>query len=95
MKKIKIIGTPSGAAPLEIREQWVEVELPLSPQDNPRFSEFLPEGSDHRGGYVVEVDDAVRALRDAGKPEAALFWLDRVDTGPLIFGMKFCERVVE
>jgi hypothetical protein len=75
---LRIIGTPPGEAPEEIRRAWVGVELPL------RRSETVPgthltEGVLSRGdlvsaaGYAVDGRAAVKALASHA-PEAAAWW---------------------
>ena len=76
LAKIKIIATPPGFAPVEIREQWVGVEIPLVNQEeisrNPPSS--LGIGNDNPDGHLVLTDAAIDALRRVGKGKAADFW---------------------
>ncbi len=71
MSKIRIIKIPQGWTPAAIREQWVDVEIPLGKEGSPNGIWF---GNSNQGGYVVSGKNAVAALRAAGRQEAADFW---------------------
>jgi hypothetical protein len=94
VKRIRIISTPPGsAAPEKIRKQWVGIELPVVPakeQDNTGWV-----GNANEGGYVVYTADAIKALREAGKDEAADFWeeIKQMTGEQLRFGAQFCAIV--
>lgn len=74
--------TPSGGAPIEIRECWVGVPLPVRrprPVEGPeRF--VARDVLDRRivkpidDGIAVDPEDAIRALEHAGRSAAALWW---------------------
>ena len=93
-KKIRIIQTPPGIiAPEKIRKQWVGVELPVAaPKDS---DEEHWVGTENTGGYLVNTKDAIKALRQAGKTEAADFWEEmKHQTGEqLRFGSEFCAVI--
>lgn len=73
MPSIKIIAVPPGFAPLDIRKEWVGVEIPLPASvDDPPGN--LRTGTANIGGYTVRKPDAIEALRKAGKEEAAKWW---------------------
>ena len=76
MPRIRITSTPPGFAPLEIREQWVGVEIPLaSSADFERNAPgLLRLGTENLGGYRVTGVAAISALESAGKNDAASFW---------------------
>lgn len=85
---------PDGAAPEQIREQWVDLPMPLrqiSPDETPNITIGHDLGdmlSIHvREGVDVYAFDAVKALRLFGKTSAAEFWESVLypDQG-LIFG---------
>jgi len=50
-------------------------------------------GNENAGGYNVSGVDAVEALLDAGKTEAAQFWSSPVPPPSLRFGTDYCEVV--
>lgn len=95
MKKIRIIKTPPGFAPLEIRAQWVGVEIPLATeedikQDSPSGARI---GTANLDGYRVLRDKAITALHEAGRHEAVYFW-DAFPLGRyLVFKKEVCEVV--
>lgn len=71
--KIRIISTPPGSvAPEEIRKQWVGIEIPVLTENTQEGS--LWTGQENAGGYIVNITDAISALRAAGKDRAADFW---------------------
>ncbi len=96
-KKVRIIATPAGFAPQHIREQWVGVEIPLIDQEEADvLHDSLNWNSDEQyGGPIVRTSDAITALRDAGKEEAAQFWeMVQSQLGTeLRFGTEYCELV--
>lgn len=101
-KRIRIVTTPPGEAPEEIRKQWVGAEIPIL---NKQSSECFPVGvlegdpdSPDLDGYVVRTDEAIRALR--GRDEAELWWSDWRQNHPvgttsdvLIFAKDVCELI--
>lgn len=83
---MRITTTPSGQAPLAIREKWIGVEIP--------FLEIgMPEGSVHgvlngekvkpQNGFTVDQETAISALRQKS-PEAADWWNE--NGFPMFFG---------
>jgi hypothetical protein len=96
-KKVRIIATPAGFAPRHIREQWVGVEIPLIDQEEAdALQDSLSWNSDGQyGGSIVRTCDAITALRDAGKEDAARFWeMAQAQLGTeLRFGTEYCELV--
>lgn len=93
-KKIRIIQTPPGAiAPEKIRKQWVGVVLPVAQGGEHSDPHWV--GTDNADGYIVNTTDAIEALRQAGKTEAADFWEEIAhQTGEqLRFGSAFCAVI--
>ena len=52
-------------------------------------------GTENVGGHIVNIKDAIEALRQAGKTEAADFWEEmKHQTGEqLRFGSEFCAVI--
>lgn len=92
MAKIKIIDVPPGFAPEHIRKQWVGIEIPLTQNPIPEGKEVARIGNDNTGGYQVNGVDAVKALREADKNEAADFWED-YSSGKFKFKKEVCEVI--
>ncbi len=92
MNKIKIIDTPPGFAPEEIRKQWIGVIIPLSENPIPEDKVVIRIGNQNRGGYKVRGSEAVSALKEAGKHEAAEFW-QPYSGGEFEFKKKFCKLI--
>ncbi|MAZ67204.1 hypothetical protein CL652_00310 [bacterium] len=88
--RIRVTKTPPGFADEHIRKAWVGVEMPAEPDDGD--SEGW-SGNENAGGYNVSGVDAVEALLDAGKTEAAQFWSSPVPPPSLRFGADYCEVV--
>jgi hypothetical protein len=84
---------PGVIAPEKIRKQWVGVELPVVEAGEEADSGWVDNGNE--GGYVVNTTDAIKALRKAGKNEAADFWQEIKDmTGhQLRFSAQFCAVI--
>jgi hypothetical protein len=78
---------PIGDAPTDIKEQWVDVPLPLrqmSPHEAPTVHighglESMLDVSIVNDGVAVYAVDAVKALALFARPEAAEFWQEMVD----------------
>jgi hypothetical protein len=91
--KIKIIATPPGFAPANIREQWLGIEIPLpTPEEiagNPPSRSGI--GNANSDGHLVLMAAAIDALRQAGKEEAAEFW----ELLPLGTYLQFRQSVCE
>ncbi len=89
MPSIKIISTPPGEAPLEIREAWIGIVLPLAESKIRNGSTFgvlsWPGGlfqqwweilrgcAKNESTYAVNAKTAIEIL-EASKPEAAAWW---------------------
>lgn len=65
--RIKIMAVPPGEAPEKVRKEWVGVEIPLLYEQNPKgFCSGVMGGkpdSQNIGGYRVDVEEAIDALR--------------------------------
>ena len=88
---IRIIETPPGQAPESIREQWIGLELPI--QEEKDDGRGLRDGTANSGGYKVLASDAISALREAGKEEAANYWEGLLGATILVFRTDCCEEV--
>jgi hypothetical protein len=90
--KIRIIKTPPGFAPEEIGNQWVGIEIPLATDSeieaNPPSG--LGIGNSHMGGFQVLVEEAIAALVEAHKFQAATYWSSVVPAGYLVFRQECC-----
>lgn len=92
--KIRITQTPPGSAPNHIRDDWVGVEIPLA-KDPAGEEDGFWSGTENSGGHMVNMVDAIEALRAAGKEEAAEYWEDvRQASGfQLRFLTECCELI--
>lgn len=105
MAKIRIIEVPPGQAPLEVRKQWMGVEIPLYPKQNAAGFEFGVLGGEpdprNMAGYKVDVDEAICALTEKNTAEssiAAKWWIDwRENTlsGRMANAFTFAKEVCE
>jgi hypothetical protein len=96
MKKIRIIVTPSGDAPKYIRDEWVDIEIPIKVTAI-RKECNLPDswnGGEHQGHYLVMALDAIEALRSAGKLDEAHYWMSTPDE-VYYFEAVVCELIDE
>ncbi len=93
--KIRIEAVPPGFAPEEIRKQWVGVEVPL-PDDGVILKGGRWTGTENENGYVVFTADAVRALREVGRLDAAEYWEGIGSIGKVLrFKRELCSLVQE
>lgn len=97
MGSIRIVQTPPGFAPEKIREEWVGIKIPLVPERDLRQDPPVPHPAastnDNADGHVVLRTEAILALLNAGKEEAANFW-NALPLGVyLIFKKDVCEVV--
>lgn len=89
VSSIRIIAVPSGSEPLHIREQWVGMTLPVATK-----KEYEPWAQDcDVDEYLVSRTEATNALDEAGKEEAASFWIDEPGKMFLAFKKACCELV--
>jgi hypothetical protein len=99
---LRIVDTPPGEAPEEIRRAWVGVELPLrrgegEPQQLTTVGAVSNEGPELTTGYVVDGRAAVRAL-ESHAPDAAEWWRQHAPhvlarRYRLCFPCRCCERI--
>jgi hypothetical protein len=92
-KSIRITSRPEGGAPVEIRDKWVGLVLPVDSESN---DVLLADVRTHQkvnrvGGYEVRWEDAMQALDD----ESRAWWEENVfGFSVLIFQPSCCEEVV-
>jgi hypothetical protein len=91
---------PIGGAPLEIRQRWIGVPLPVRrprPVEGPesyvgrdvadrRIERQIPDG------VRIDLNDATAALRYFGEDEAAAWWEDLIRRRPLTTALIFRRR---
>lgn len=96
-RKIKIIAVPPGQAPLEIREKWVGLVLPIAenvPKIGVETGIFGGE-PENTGGYKVKTEAAISEL-EIYSPNAAAWWRQYVDLRRmpwLVFKREVCEEI--
>jgi hypothetical protein len=98
---VRVVHTPPGEAPEDIRRAWVGVELPLNrrslePQPLPSVGVLSQQGILVAPGYFVEGRKAVAALADHDSA-AADWWRQNAPHVlakgyPLFFPENVCER---
>ena len=101
--RVRIVGVPSGDAPLEIRKQWLGLELPLMPGRSGAYQ--VAGGGVLSGkrlaepmiGYLVSAHEAVEILASKA-PDAAKWWRtfapSHIAPGKsLVFDEYVCEPV--
>ncbi len=93
MSKIKIISTPPGFAPEEIRKQWIGIEMPILGIEDPKTAGNIRTGVENLGGYEVSPKEAIEALKKAGKHEAAEFWAPYANAPKFVFKKDVCELI--
>jgi len=99
--QIRIIGVPPGEAPLEIREQWIGLILPLA-DGQPCAWETKGFGvltgtinPEQTIGFAVYPHEAMAALREKS-PEAAAWWKTNAphlfeEDSVLVFDQASCQ----
>jgi hypothetical protein len=75
MPYVRIVRTPVGVAPLEIREQWIGLLLPLAlpMRVKPAVAAVLTHNKETTTGYLVNAEIAVQILATKS-PDAAQWW---------------------
>lgn len=72
--RVRIISTPPGNAPLEVREQWIGLELPVVPPHEGGVQMGVFGGdSQNIGGWEVRTKAAIDLL-EIKSPAAADWW---------------------
>lgn len=96
MAKIKIIATPPGFAPEDIRNQWVGVEIPLPTKE--QLAEDPPSsfgsGNQNQGGHIVLTSDAITSLEQSEKHSTVAFW-QSLGLGKYLRFHKDCCEVID
>jgi hypothetical protein len=96
MKSIRIIATPPGQAPLEIREKWIGTIIPLADQEVKGTQLGVKGGeAQNLGGHHVDTDVAIASLEKVS-PEAADWWKQNValrEIPQLVFAREVCEVI--
>jgi hypothetical protein len=95
--KIRIIGVPPGQAPVEIRQAWVGLELPVIEGE---VTQNIPIGvfggpAENSGGYRVDGQKAIELLGQKS-PTAAEWWKQNAPWAllrPLLFAKEVCEEI--
>ena len=101
MEKSSIVikETPPGFAPRAMREQWVDVKIPLATDKDIRqnIHTVLRFGSydQKKEGYLVTKEAAIKALNRAKKIAAAEFW-ESLEIGYFLeFDKQLCSLLRE
>lgn len=82
---IRIIKTPAGEAPIEVREAWVGIQLPASaPFTDAARGAVSYELQEPREVFAVPTRLALLYLLGQGKEDAAQWWHDNLPLGALI-----------
>src|SRR5438105_1331985 len=71
---LKVIKTPEGEAPLEIRKQWVGLVLPGAPSSSFEIGLESKTRTRTRPHYAVPRTQAIEALKTAGRFEAVQYF---------------------
>ena len=110
--KIRIVAVPAGEAPIKVRKEWLGLEMEVdvymtaalrgaslvgSRSSGVVSGKQVNADNPNEGGYAIPVEVAIRALRSAGKEDAASYWTKANQQGRLvthlIFGCQFCEVI--
>ena len=96
---IRIDKRPAGAAPEEIRDDWVGAQIPLMEPPERPFDFVVavgggPADPQNMDGYDVTIEDAITALRVMGRNRSADWWEQQEAYGVehLRFGKVFCTQ---
>lgn len=94
MSRIRIVTTPPGFAKEAIRQLWVGAEIPIVSGDEALVAEKTFDSSGaNAGGFIVRGPEAVQALLDLGRSEAAAHWSSPVPPRYLRFAKECCEEI--
>ena len=95
MRKIRIVDIPPGFAPAWVREDWLELEIPLATEKELR--DDPPTGTlgtpSNENGFIVLTSEAIKALEGARKYGAARFWRNLSFGKYLEFKKEVCQEV--
>jgi len=92
MDSIKIIATPPGQAPEEVRREWVGLTIPLPPQNTDGFQMGVLGGAPKNlGGYQVLSRDAFGVLLTKSQPAVRWFVENGFFGSHLVFAREVCE----
>lgn len=84
MSSIRIISTPPGQAPEEVRKEWIGVVIPLLPgQKEDAIGRGVVDGkitNENRGGYVVSAVESFKQLKEKSS-KAAMWWEENFGDG--------------
>ena len=92
-RKIRIIKTPPGFAPEDIRKQWIGIEIPIIGEEDSTQPLGVRSGIENIGGYQVSPLEAIKALKEAGKTEAVAFWQRFSSAMNFTFKKEVCEVI--
>ena len=89
---IRIISRPDGGAPVEIRDKWIGVRLPVEYQSDEPLADVITHQRVARvGGHAVRWDEAMDRLGES-HPDARRWWETNVaQWNTLIFDRDCCE----
>lgn len=92
MDSIKIIATPPGQAPEEVRKEWVGLTIPLPQQETKGFQMGVLGGAaKNLGGYQVLSKDAFDLLLAKSRPAYLWFMENGFFGSYLVFAREVCE----
>ena len=94
MSSIRIVSTPPGQAPDEVRKSWVGLVIPLPEQDNGGLQMGVRGGKPKQlGGYQVYTTEALDILRKKS-PEAAEWFEENAFLSlRFVFAKEVCELI--
>jgi hypothetical protein len=94
--KIKIVATPPGFAPEDIRKRWVGIVMPTLGKECSREANAGHRlGRQNLGGYKVRGSDAMQCLK-THDPIAYEYWEQFcLEDTVLIFKADVCEEVTD
>ncbi|MBI4155653.1 MAG: hypothetical protein HY507_00285 [Candidatus Zambryskibacteria bacterium] len=96
---VRIKSRPAGGAPIEIRDKWIGLILPVLDMSNNLLADVMTGKlvTDRVGGYAIRWDDAMNVLEQK-HPEARKWWeenVERLRFPTLIFDPDCCEVVAD
>jgi hypothetical protein len=92
MDSIRIIATPTGQAPEEVRKEWVGMVIPLPPQETGGITLGVLGGpAQNQNGYQVLSRDALDLLLAKSQTAHRWFLLNAFFGSRLLFAHEVCE----